>query len=62
MFAVKLVVKLLTPDPQVALERPGLVYRRDAVRELASSVSDSGDDAVAGDPGAADPRPPDPKR
>ena len=62
VFSVKLVVKLLTLDPQVTQERPGLVYRRDAVRELAGSGSDPADEAVAADPQAADVRPPDPKR
>ena len=57
-FAVKLVAKLLTADPGTAPERPGLVYRRDAVRELA----DAGAEGAAGDSEAAAPQPPDPKR
>jgi transcriptional regulator with XRE-family HTH domain len=60
--SVKLVATLLTPDPQKAQERPGLVYRRDAIRELADVGGDSGDEAIAGDSEAAELQPPDPKR
>ena len=60
--SVKLVATLLTPDPQETQERPGLVYRRDAVRELADVGGDSGDEAIAGDSEAAELQSPDPKR
>ena len=58
IFSVQLVARLLTPDPEAAQERPGLVYRRDAVRELA----DSGGEEAVGDSQAAEPHPPDAKR
>jgi transcriptional regulator with XRE-family HTH domain len=61
-FAAKLVAKLLTPDPQATQERPGLVYRRDAVRELVDVGGDSRGEEVAGDAEAARLQPPDPKR